>query len=779
MIVDRRAFYRRALSQTALDCPAVSRTVHLALAAVTAFFLLFPLSLGKPGLPSHLKADEAAYYLAAQSLAHDRDLKVEPKDVDRAFQEFPFSPVNNVIVMTDDGWRTVYFGKPYLYSLAGAPFARLFGANGMIFFNMLLTMAMVWMGYLYLRRYNPPGLAALFSASFFLLSVGFSYVFWIQPEVFNMASVAACLFFGLPLLDEAGLPDRRRELLFAAISGAVLALAVYDKPMFGAVGLAPLFACARDRRWKTAGVWMLAAFLSLGAIAGLAVELTGHPSAYLGMGSRQGVTFCEPGKVPIGPAPPAAVQPAGGGAKGGAIPAATAPAPNSTTGNRWTWLFRAPDVTLYEEVESLWYFLVGRHTGMLVYTPFAALAVVFFLLRGRRSGRAERWVLLAALAAVALYFLTFIAWNWQGGGGFVGNRYFVTGIPAFLFLVTEIRPRRLLLAGHAVAGLFLAPLLFTPFGAVVPEPTLQAHVRNAPFRFLPLELSLRNVPGYERVQLGDVRIQGRKDVFVPQGEQMWVGGATPVELYLIGSRPIRRAVFQVTNFAPGNHVEIRMGRAREAMDFGGEETRRVRLEPGKPFRVRRQKWATFYVYRMVVKSRTGSIRHWVRQYPPNSCPAYVQDERTNENFFTGASLAYLGTGELLDSDIYELQWGNTVAPPQVRAGETFTVLTRLFNRSRFPWTAYGAARVNLAYHWLDASGKQIVEDGLRTPMPWPVPPGGRVSVQQKVLAPPSPGRYVLELDPVFETVAWFAQKNGGRTLRIPVEALPREDPGVR
>src|SRR3954454_19619226 len=88
-------------SAPALDSAPVSRTVHLALAAVTAFFVLLPLPLGKPGLPTHLKADEAAYYLAAQSLAYDRDLKVEPKDVDRAFQEFPFSPVANVIVMSD------------------------------------------------------------------------------------------------------------------------------------------------------------------------------------------------------------------------------------------------------------------------------------------------------------------------------------------------------------------------------------------------------------------------------------------------------------------------------------------------------------------------------------------------------------------------------------------------------------------------------------------------------------------------------------------------------
>ena len=57
-----------------------------------------------------------------------------------------------------------------------------------------------------------------------------------------------------------------------------------------------------------------------------------------------------------------------------------------------------------------------------------------------------------------------------------------------------------------------------------------------------------------------------------------------------------------------------------------------------------------------------------------------------------------------------------------------------------------------------------------------VRPGGRVSVQQKVIPPATPGRYVLELDPVFETVAWFSEKNGGKTFRVPVEVLPPAAP---
>lgn len=732
----------------------MSRFVLLVFVCLAAFLLLFPLTLSKPGLPLHLKADEAAYYLMALSLAHDFDLKVEARDVDRAFAEFPFRPIENLILMTDDGWRTVYYGKPYVYSLFASPFAALAGGNGLLCFNMLLTLAMAAMGFLYLRRFNADADAALFALGFTLLSVSFSYTFWLQPEVFNMAAVAACLFFGLPRPEESG---TRRRLAFAALSGAALALAVYNKPMFGAVGLAPLAAyLVRKRDWKRAGAWLAGAALSLGLVASVAVAFTGHPSAYLGV-RRQGVTLCEPGVMPISPE---VTESTGGVA-----------AAQSPTGNAWSWLIRVPEVTFGEVTENVGYFLWGRHTGLLAYTPFAALSILFFLLHGRKS--VERWVLLASLAGVALYFLVFIAWNWQGGGGFVGNRYFINAYPAFLYLVTRVTPRRLIVAGCAVAGLFLGTLLLTPFGAVVPEPTLQAHVRNLPFRLLPYELSLRNVPGYERKTIGALRVQGSKDVFLPRGDEVWLRGGSRVELLFLAPRPLERMSFLLGSGTPENRVAVRLGKAREVVSFSkDEEVRRLDLAPGKPYRVRSSRDGTTWVYRLIVTPSSGRIRHWTREYPPSSCPYFNQNPTTAESFYLGATLTYLGSGEGLEADLYSLQWGQSVVPPRVKAGETFTVLTRLFNRSPHPWQADGAARVALAYHWRDADGKEIVRDGKRTLLTQPVPPGGRVSVEQQVEAPGDPGSYVLELDPVFEYVAWFSEKNGNNVLRVPVQVDP-------
>jgi hypothetical protein len=734
----------------------MNRPAALALAALSLFFVLFPLTLGKPGLPVGLKSDEPAYYLMALSLAFDRDLRLEVKDVDRVFQEFPFRRVENLILATDDGWRTVHFGKPYVYSLFAAPWARWFGANGLVSFNLALLMGLVWLGTVYLGRFNPPGLAALFAAGFVLLSNGFAYAFWLHPEVFNMAAVGACLFLGFHRWGAAG---RDPGPWLAGLSGGALALAVYNKPMLAAVGLALLLGWARRRCWREAGAWLAGAALSLAALAGLSVALTGHPTSYLGV-RRQGVAVCEPGRMPIAPE-----STAGGG---------SAPKPVQGTGGAWSWIFHLPRVPPGELLRSLGYFLWGRHAGLLLYAPFAGLCLLLFLFHERRS--VERWVLLGTLAAIALFFVAFIPDNWQGGGGFIGNRYYVSAYPAFLFLVTRLAPQGLVAVGYALGGIFLGPILFTPFGPAGPEPTLQAHVRNPPFRFFPLELSLREIPGYIEQEVGPVQFLGRRDVVLPQGEVLWLRGASRVELWLSSPRPIERAVFALRNLAPGNRLRLTLPGAAAELEFGdvgGQgESRRLELRPTGPTQVRRIRGTPVYVYRLVVWPATGRIRHWTRWMPPDPCPYFAYNPSFEESFLVGAELLFLGDGRELERDVFGLRWGPIELPAQVEAGSEFAATVRLVNRSREDWSAAGAARVRLAYHWRRPDGEVLVWDGRRTELPLPVAAGGRAAVEQVFEAPAEPGRYVLEIEPVFEYVAWFSDRHPESVYRATVEVLP-------
>ncbi len=190
-----------------------SRTATVTLAALSLFLLAVPLTIGKPGQPATLKADEPAYYLMALSLARDFDLSYEPADGDRLLEEFPFASTGNLILMTSDGWRTVHYGKPLAYSLFGAPFAALWGANGLLFFNMALFVAMLWLAALFLARRASPAVAAAFACGLLLLSACSRYVFWLQPEVFNMFGVFGALYWGFE--------NRRHAWWLTALSGVL------------------------------------------------------------------------------------------------------------------------------------------------------------------------------------------------------------------------------------------------------------------------------------------------------------------------------------------------------------------------------------------------------------------------------------------------------------------------------------------------------------------------------------------------------------------------------
>ena len=88
--------------------------------------------------------------------------------------------------------------------------------------------------------------------------------------------------------------------------------------------------------------------------------------------------------------------------------------------------------------------------------------------------------------------------------------------------------------------------------------------------------------------------------------------------------------------------------------------------------------------------------------------------------------------------------------------------------------ARGSTRVALAYHWLAEDGTTVVAEGLRSPLPEDVPPGGTAKVELEIATPKKPGRYVLRVGALRERLAWFADRDPASVRTLPIDVLPTE-----
>jgi hypothetical protein len=94
------------------------------------------------------------------------------------------------------------------------------------------------------------------------------------------------------------------------------------------------------------------------------------------------------------------------------------------------------------------------------------------------------------------------------------------------------------------------------------------------------------------------------------------------------------------------------------------------------------------------------------------------------------------------------------APADAAAHTAITCTLTLRNRS---WrTLSSADAIFASYHWIDQKGVVVIQDGVRSPLPRPVEPGGECAMTLKVETPPAPGHYTLAVDLVEEGVTWFS-----------------------
>lgn len=710
----------------------MSRSTLLLLACLVSALVLLPLAVKKPGLPMQPRAEEPTWYLMAASLARDGDLACGPDDLRRLFTAWPFATDPNLELASLDGGTPLIFARPVLYPLLAAPWVALFGANGPVALNLLLLCAAIAAGTLWLARPAGEAAALLFALGFFLVAVPFAWAFVIAPQLLTLAAVSCGLVLAWQR-EETGHPPATRR---AAAAGALLAVAVYQEPWVAPLALVPCALWLVERKLRPALVGLGGAAAVLLVAGGFAFWTTGAIHPALGLDPRS-VTIADPlGQPPL----PELFS--------------TAPASTAEPGNA-----RLGD------------FLWGRHMGLLPYFPWVLPALLFFALDGRRSRR--RLVLAAALALSIVLIWSLGPFAQQTGGDAIGNPLLVGLYPGFLLLVRSLRPTWATLGGYALGALLLGSLLFVPFGASVAGSSFQAHTRNRPLADLPLELGLlANLPDYQALELTEgLRVWSRRDQVETRGAELAVLGGDRVELWVEAPADLGSALLlEIESEATPNQLEIDLGGEETTVSFDSPEAagkpRRLELRAGRQSTRRRVADTERSFYRLVVETERGARAGW------------RDPERNGRGSALGAKLMFLGLEEWLARDLFHAEWLGCGAPSQVQAGEEFLALARLRNTSAFAWPTRGGARVRLSYHWLDSAGGQVTYNGARTDLAAPVAPGAVLETWQKVNAPAAPGRYQLELDPLFERVAWFSAR-GAPTCRQPIEVVPaRAEPSA-
>jgi hypothetical protein len=590
--------------------------------------LAIALTIDVPKSALGFKGDEATYYSLAHSLARDFDFTFERKDLIRVWEDFPgpqgiFLKRGKTLriqsarrfpfvrrVKGEDPVRSrLYYAKSFIYPLAAAPFVFLFGTNGFLVFHALLLSLDLFVAYTFIAGRSCSRPAALaYSAVFLAASVVPVYYVWLTPELFNFSLTLYALF--LWCYKEVA-PGRSAARWVAFLRGstsdyaaaALVGILTFSKPTH-ALLMFPLVALALGRRqWRRATLTVVTWGLVGGALVCANAAITGEFN-YQG-GDRR--TFYSSTGFPfandretfenIGPVR---------GREGVLL--------GDILVNRNT-------LTVFRH--NLVYFAVGRFSGLVPYFfPGVVSALLFLVSRGRQPWQ---WLVGATIVGGGVAMLLLWPFTYSGGGGPVGNRYFLSFYPLFLFLTPAVPG----MTGSAVAlvlgALFTAKILVNPFYASFYP---GEHTKVGPLRWLPIELTLLNDlpmaanPDRSRKLLGGVppvmAYFPDDNAFDPEGEWFWVKGKSRADVILrapvadVGNarfvtKAITMLTIEVQNGAKPDRVTVSTGRESQTLTMKPEEVARVTMavDDGVPYR--RDEQPTSYVYAVSIETTSGFV----------------------------------------------------------------------------------------------------------------------------------------------------------------------------
>ena len=512
-----------------------------------------------------VKGDEATYVSMALSVAYDGNLAYERRDLERFYEIYGAGP-DGLFLKRGSRWAVeddrLYFGKAYVHALAAAPFVRLAGLNGLLLLNVVLMACILLGAYQFLAARSSPSIALPYALAFFGISIVPLYAVFLTSEIFNVTMVFLAYFFWF--YKEVAEPATGRLGRFLrgpgsdVIAAVLLALATFSKP-YNVLLIAPPVLWLWSQRRVRSGLIVGVLFGTVVAGAfGLNGIITGELN-YMG-GERR--TYY--GRFPF-ENPDAVFADFGG----------------SVNTNVST--FREPVTGDGVEVlaRNIAYFIVGRHFGFM---PFFFPGVVTLGLAAWRWRTLRVWhgLIAGAALATAAAFVFLLPYTWSGGGGPLGNRYYLSIYPVLLFLTPPLQSQIAAAVAWAGGALFTAQILVNPFVSAKQPFVAPQH---GPLRLLPVELTMaNNLP--IRLNAGRSRIPfGEDPTLLLYFLDHHASSPEPPGIWITGGR---RAEIIVRTGDELESLEVRLEAPvanRATIDAGGA-AQTVEVERGQPVTVR-------------------------------------------------------------------------------------------------------------------------------------------------------------------------------------------------
>ncbi|MDQ3488094.1 MAG: glycosyltransferase family 39 protein [Acidobacteriota bacterium] len=577
--------------------------------AILALILLcvyggLAVSVDFPQAAVGIQSDEATYYMMGHSLAEDGDLSYHRHDLARVWKEFPSGPTGLFLKRGRDvietgtmmrppfvWYRTqpdpdptrFYYGKSFIYPLFAAPFVKIFGTSGFLVLHALLLAGVAWCAFLFLHARSPATPSAVIAGAFVMATVVPVYYVWITPELFNFALGFFAYFCWLykEVAPRERMPrslqwlgDSRGDLLAAVLLG----LATFSKPSNALLFVPLAFWYVWNRRVaRLVGTTVLFVAVAGGLFA-VNTVITGEWNY---QGGERRTYYWE-------------------------FPFQTAASSFDSAGSPMARNEAQADVILQKSIfwtnftnNLKWYF-VGRYSGLVAYFFPAVLALILFLAGARRRPVWQWLVLLGAVAQILLFVIS-LPYTWFGGGGSVGNRYFMGVYGIFLFLLPPVSSVAVAIVPWIVGGIFMSKLVLTPFTTSISP---GSYADAGPLRILPVELSNlndlpittdRNVrvgwfgddpgrqagtddPGFQIYFLD-------KNAFREADKSFWTKGESRAEFLVKTDRPMKRIIFHLSAGAVATRVRVNLEGRSQDVDLAAGETRQIifALEDGFPY----------------------------------------------------------------------------------------------------------------------------------------------------------------------------------------------------